>query len=345
MLCELNPLTDPRWPAFLHDRPDASVFHTSAWLQALQSTYGYEPVVVTTAKPGEPLTDGLAFCQVNSWLTGNRLLSLPFSDSCEPLARSQADLQELFEQLEPWAKARQCDYVEVRPETPLPNLSWSGTVSQQFCYHRLDLRPGASQLFRASHRDCIQRKVHRAEREGVVIQEASDGGFLDEFYQLMVQTRQRHGVPPQPLAWFKNVLRHMAGQARIVCALQGGQAVAAVMTLTHNNTVYYKYGASDASQHRLGAMPYLFWHVIQDSTLKGLEVFDFGRSDLDNPGLIAFKERWKPERSTISYWRLAAGGPMSRMERSWSKRWVRSVVRYLPPEGLKAMGRLLHHFA
>src|SRR5262249_8581390 len=44
----LDPLGDRRWPAFVDERPDASVFHTPAWLDALRRTYGYAPVVYTT---------------------------------------------------------------------------------------------------------------------------------------------------------------------------------------------------------------------------------------------------------------------------------------------------------
>jgi len=52
----LDPLTDPRWPEFIERHPAASVFHSRGWLRALQMTYGYEPLAVTTSGPTEPLT-------------------------------------------------------------------------------------------------------------------------------------------------------------------------------------------------------------------------------------------------------------------------------------------------
>ena len=51
----INPLVDPRWPDFLRRHPNASVFHSPGWLDALQRTYGYEPVVYTTSPPGTEL--------------------------------------------------------------------------------------------------------------------------------------------------------------------------------------------------------------------------------------------------------------------------------------------------
>src|SRR6476660_7250808 len=80
---QLDPLQDPRWAEFVDKHHRASVFHTVAWLQALRSAYGYEPVVFTTAPPGVELKNGIVFCRINSWLTGKRLVYLPFSDHCE----------------------------------------------------------------------------------------------------------------------------------------------------------------------------------------------------------------------------------------------------------------------
>src|SRR5437868_4288780 len=84
-LYSVDPLSDPRWPELVSTHPDASVFHTPGWLEALQRTYGYKPVVFTTCGPGTRLTNGIPCCIVNTWLTRERLVSLPFSDHCSPL--------------------------------------------------------------------------------------------------------------------------------------------------------------------------------------------------------------------------------------------------------------------
>jgi hypothetical protein len=76
----IDPLNDIRWTRFVETHPRASLFHSVPWLQALQRTYRYEPLVYTRCPQGQDLTDGIAFCRVESWLTGRRLVSLPFSD-------------------------------------------------------------------------------------------------------------------------------------------------------------------------------------------------------------------------------------------------------------------------
>src|SRR5262245_33815346 len=88
----LCPLLDPRWSALTARHACASAFHSPAWLEALRQTYGYEPVVLTTAARGHDLTNGLVFCRIRSWLTGSRLVALPFSDHCEPLVDTPEQL-------------------------------------------------------------------------------------------------------------------------------------------------------------------------------------------------------------------------------------------------------------
>src|SRR5262245_43140825 len=93
---EVHPLQDARWASFLNSHPKSSVFHTTSWIEALLQTYGYTPKVFTTNPSGQSLTNGILCCRVNSWLTGSRFVSLPFSDHCEPLLGHPADLENLL---------------------------------------------------------------------------------------------------------------------------------------------------------------------------------------------------------------------------------------------------------
>src|SRR5215471_376948 len=113
---EINPLQDARWSALVASHPRSSIFHTVEWLEALRRTYHYVPRVFTTCAAGAPLTNGIAFCQVNSWLTGSKLVSLPFSDHCDPLVQDAADLQTLIFGIRQNA-ATSFRHAEIRPRS------------------------------------------------------------------------------------------------------------------------------------------------------------------------------------------------------------------------------------
>ena len=190
----INPLSDPRWPELVDRHPRATVFHTRGWLDALQRTYGYEPVVLTTAAPGRPLTNGMVFCRITSWLTGRRLVSLPFSDHCDALLDHPYELELLMHALRRDQQLKQWKYVEFRPCDVLPRVGNGFAPSGQYYLHRLDLRPEVEDLFRSFHKNHIMRKIRRAERENLHYEEGRSEGLLRSFYQLFVQTRRRHGL-------------------------------------------------------------------------------------------------------------------------------------------------------
>jgi hypothetical protein len=50
-------------------------------------------------------------------------------------------------------------------------------------------------------------------------------------------------------------------------------------------------------------MPFLFWKLIEESKAEGAEQIDFGRTDLDNQGLIEFKDRFGTRRTRLTYLR------------------------------------------
>ena len=86
-------------------------------------------------------------------------------------------------------------------------------------------------------------------------------------------------------------------------------------------------------------MPFLFWRVIQDARAQGFVELDLGRSDLDQPGLAAFKDHLGATRSTLTYYRYPAR-PRDAARSDWMSRAARGVCAYLPDAALDLTGRL-----
>jgi hypothetical protein len=347
----LDPLADSRWDDLLDRHPRASVFHSRGWLEALRRTYGYEPIVVTTTEEG-PLANGLALCRLRAWMS-RRLVSLPFSDHCDPLVDRPDDLSAMFGFLKGDMEKERWSSLELRPRPgaspadggrPFPGLSEvEGRVAEGASYHlhTLDLARPAEQIFDGFHHSGTQRAIRRAEREGLRYEAGMSERLLSSFYGLLRLTRRRHGLPPQPLAWFRNLVACLHDGLAIHVASKDGLPVASILTLSFKKTMMYKYGGSDAAQHRLGGMPFLFWRAIQHAKAQGIEELDLGRSDFDQPGLVAFKDHLGATRSTLTYctWpeRRKSGvqdGPIARA--------ARRVVAHLPDAALDLTGRLLY---
>ena len=339
----IDPLCDPRWDGFLQSHSCASVFHTKAWLRALRTTYRYDPVAFTDASPDAALANAVVFCRVKSFLTGSRLVSLPFADHCDPLVSNRFDLNNLLSQVEQTFASQSSQYLELRcTGATSVELDQCKTLSREaaFAHHILDLGPDLETLFRSLHKSCVQRKIRRAEREGLVYEWGNSDDFVRQFYRLQVLTRRRHGLPPQPLTWFFN-LRDSFGEAlKVRIVFKSSQSIAGIVTLQYKQAMVYKYGASDAQFHNLGAMPLLFWRTIREAKELALSEIDLGRSDLGEEGLIAFKNHLGTRSSLLSYYRYPADVSVASSKQGPSL--ARRFCTHLPPSLLRVVGSAIY---
>jgi Acetyltransferase (GNAT) domain len=361
----IDPIRDPRWAHLILRHPKGSVFHTPAWLAALQQTYGYRPIALTSTVGGAELDDGIPFCEVKSWISGSRLVSLPFSDHCQPLLKLPADLADFILCLHEHCGRSTWKYIEIRPmedpkgDTVVPSVraesgarntvTLKGRASSfenyhRYNFHKIDLRSDPGMIFSKFHRDCIQRKIRRAERENLECEAGKSESTLEKFYSLLLLTRRRHGLPPQPMAWFRNLRDCFGENLTIRVASRDGRPIASILTLMHKHTLVYKYGCSDSALHSLGAMPMLFWKAIQEAKQIGAEEFDLGRSEIDNPGLSAFKEHLGAACSKLVYFRHSTVGRYSPglTTAGTGLQIVRSVFSRLPSPFGRMAGALLY---
>jgi hypothetical protein len=112
----LSPLGVPSWDSMLLRTPGASFFHGSAWARVLSESYGYTPLYFTVME-GEKFRALVPVMEVDSFLTGKRGVSLPFTDYCDPLIDETvelADRVDMFNQIVEFGKKRGWKYVELR---------------------------------------------------------------------------------------------------------------------------------------------------------------------------------------------------------------------------------------
>lgn len=327
---------------FLDRHPRSSIFHTRGWLKALHRTYGYEPVVYTTSPLSEELANGLIFCKIDSWLTGRRLVSLPFSDHCEPLVDSKKDWEFLTASIIDAARWEGYKYIEIRPLRAIKPLPNDAPLAQSKSYyvHTVDLQPDLRELFDGFHRS-EKRKIRRAEREHLSWEEGRSPRLLHQFYQLLTLTRRRHSIPPQPVDWFHNLVDCLGNLLTIRVAYKDDQPIASILALSYKGRVYDKHGCSDERFHNLGGMQLLLWHTIQSEKALGTQVLDLGRTDIEHDSLTNFKDHWGSTRSLLYYYRYPPASNGHEI-RNLGAGVARYVFRRLPNSLLTAAGRILY---
>jgi len=298
----LSPLEAADWDRQLGSLPDAGFFHSAAWARVLHDTYGYRPLYQASLDAAGKLSSLLPLMEVDSWLTGRRGVSLPFTDEAEPLCQDVGSFQQLLRAAQQLGRERRWKYVEIRGgKRWLPDTQ----ASVSFFNHILPLSIGEKALL-AGCEDHVRRAIRKAEKNDLRVEFSQSMASMHIFYRLLRMTRRRHGLPPQPFPFFEAIQRNVlaAGHGWVVLAYHGKEPVAGAVFLHFARQSIYKYGASDETNQQLRANNLVMWRAIQRYAGEGFEILDFGRTSLGNAGLRQFKRSWGTAERMLSYMRF-----------------------------------------
>jgi lipid II:glycine glycyltransferase (peptidoglycan interpeptide bridge formation enzyme) len=167
----------------------------------------------------------------------------------------------------------------------------------------LDLNPGPEELNSEFH-DNVRRGIRQAEKRGVTSRISSTVEDLDIFYNLHVITRKKLGVIPQPHAFFENLYRYLISQnlGFVVLAECEGKNVAGIVFLTHKDTIYYKFNASDEEYLNRRPNHLITWEAIRYACANRYKFLDFGRCTPEEAGLRTYKARWGAKEINLPYY-------------------------------------------
>ena len=338
----LDPISDPAWLTLIEGNPSATIFHHPMWLQLLRSQYDYE-LSACCVQGGDGIEAGLPIALIESRLTGRRLVSLPFSDACAPVLAPAADPSAVAALGEALTEEHRRSGLDLTVHAPIPNAS-GAFVQHRFFRHLLPLAEDPAEVERNYSKSQVKRGIKKARREGLRAERRTDAEALDAFYSLHLRTRRKLGVPTQPKRFIRRFGELFdAGLGFVELVLDEGRPIAAAVFLTFNGTVTYKYGASDP--RALGKRPnnLLFSETISWACESGFRTLDFGRTDIDNEGLRAFKRSWGADEVELSYTYFADREPSA--EPQLRDRMMAATIKHSPPVLSRLVGESLYrHF-
>jgi CelD/BcsL family acetyltransferase involved in cellulose biosynthesis len=340
----LDPLNDARWPAFVERSPEATVFHHPAWLELLGRRYGYPLAACCLLDVRGNIRAGAPLALVSSRLTGRRLVCLPFCDRCPPLTGSDVETPTTERLVDALDALRRSMRLALQVHAPLPAHPAAWTLAR-YHDHVLPLEADVDAVVRRfRRRSSILRAVRRAERVGLVVERRTDVEALRAFYRLHAATRRRQGVPVQPRRFIEDFAGLFdRGLGHVLLVQDGGRPVAAAVFLSFKGTLTYKYGASDPAALDKRPNNLLFMDAVRWGCHAGMDVLDFGRTDLGHESLREFKLSWGADERPLEYHCLSDGVPMPR-EAPLADR-AAPVLRRAPIAVNRLLGELLYrHF-
>ena len=297
----LDPMTDPLWTALLQTRA-AGIFHSPPWFRALADAYSFEVKAHVAVNSANVPQGGIAFCILVD-MFGRRVISLPFSDACDPLLVSPAAWSVLSQRLE-----------QEHAPLFLRCLDRSDQIDPHFAiikrarWHTLSVIPDLATIW-AGFEGSARRAIRKAEHYGVVVRPLNGSDGLAEFHRLHVALRkQKYRLLAQPFEFFEAIRRRFEEVDGWfpLGAYMDDKLVAATLYLRYGDTLYYKFNASCMNSLQLRANNLLVWAGISLAHSLACNKLDLGPSDDDQAGLIRFKRQFgAPEREL----RFLCSGP------------------------------------
>jgi hypothetical protein len=265
---------------------DRIVYQTLPWIKFIARTQYAEPVVAVLSRHDETLG---YFTGLIVKKFGFRVLGSPFPGWSTPYMgfnlRSDVTRALAMEALSVFAfNDMKCHHVELMDRYMVPDdYQHLGFETSMFDSFELDLTLTEDELWRNMRQDC-RESIRKAGRSGVVVEEALDMEFADDYYeQLKHVFAVKNSVPPFGVDRVRQLIAFMEPTGNLLMLRarnKEGTCIATSIRLAANRTVFAWGSASWRHFSRVRPNEMLQWYAIKYWKARGMRTFDLvGRGD------------------------------------------------------------------
>ncbi len=289
---ELRPVeSDSRWESLLDAQPEATLFHTSAWLRFQERSFGYRLERLVARHEGTdvgvfPLfVTRRGFFRVAASPRGIDYLVLG------PLAPPEL-MGDVLDAYEAWARANRIDHTSIAFTKEIDGsvAAARGYACERHVNCVVSLAGGRDAVFAGMTSEC-RRHIRQAERAKVQIVEGSVAPWSAKYVRLSGEIFARSGVRSllsEPvLSDLLDTLERPQGLLSLRAEVEGevaGMWIGGVF----RKTLYGLDVVSDRAFRRCRVGNMMDWHALQWACRRGLEALDLGGGRI--PALAEFKK-------------------------------------------------------
>jgi hypothetical protein len=279
-------LNASEWEAILDGHPDATVFHSSAWLEFLAASQGAVPVIAFVKLEGRPCG---YFVGAIVRRFGIRILGSPLPGWVTPymgfLLKAGVDRRAAAEALVRFAfNDLGCLHVELDDARLAPErMAGSVYAVEPWVTYLVDVRPPEEEILAkmSSHR---RQYIRRAIRRGLIAEVSTDISFADEYYAQLSDVFARQGLrPAHDLGLVRHLIRCLQPSGQLLMLRVRGTDGSSIATMLSvgRGPLAVAWGAALLRAHSdEHPMELLWWESMRAWRGRGATSFDMnGRAD------------------------------------------------------------------
>lgn len=275
------PLSLENWASTLQRFPDRTVCQSSEWLGFLEETQSGE-IVIAALHEGNSVLGYFSGLMIRRF--GLRILGSPLPGWTTAymglVLKPEVPRTDALEALRRFAFFDlQCVHLEFMDR----NLSVSA-IGDRYSFlnyngFEIDVSCGEDELL--NHMSRSRRvSIRKASRLGVIVQEASDAGFVDDYYSQLIDVfAKRRLVPTYGKERVSALIRHLqpTGKLLLLRAIDAdGQCIATLISVGMHNRAEVWGGASWRAYQHLRPNELLFWYAARYWKSRSVQFLDMG---------------------------------------------------------------------
>jgi len=286
--------TAARWDAFVLACPQTTFFHRAGWQNIVTDVFKHDSYFLYIEGDDGRIEGVLPLGHVKSWLFGNSLTSVPFTVYGGAAANSEQATTALEQEAQKIAQSLNVDHLELRhvdnrhPDWPTQDL---------YVTFRKEILPTEEANMLA-----IPRKQRAMVRKGIKNDLRSEiDSTADRFFALFADNVHRHGTPALPKKYFTALMKVFGPDCEVLTVVRAdGKPLSSVLSFYFRDEVLPYYAGDDEAARDLAANDFKYWELMRRACMRGLKVFDYGRSK-KGTGPYAFKKNWGFEPTQLHY--------------------------------------------
>lgn len=281
-----------------------SPFHLPEWSRAVARGCGQRSHYLVAEAADGAIAGVLPMTEIRSPIFGKALVSVGFAVDGGALG-SPGATRMLTDAALTLAEARGCPTVELRggalPEAP----GWTVDETTYLGFNRVLEADDAAQLAAIPRKQ--RAEIRRSQAQDVVVETGVARHQILEHHAVYAESVRNLGTPVFPRALFENVIAAFGDGADILIVRHRGAAVASVLSLYWQGTVFPYWGGGTAAARGLRANDAMYFALMRHARERGCTRFDFGRSKAGT-GAAAFKKNWGFTPTPLRYAKRTTDG-------------------------------------
>jgi len=338
-----QPADEPAWQDFLRDFDGFGHSYALGWREVITDVFGHRPHYLVAEADGR-LVGVLPLFEVNSWLFGRSLISIPYLNGGGPLATSPSAETVLLEAAATTSRSLAMRYCELRCRQEL-------TACDEKKWRRRDHKvaallplPDTPEVLWKTFSPKLRSQIRKPTKEGLSVAVISGLSAsptdIKGFYEVFATNMRDLGTPVYPRRLFEKILEAFGADAYLALARKDEKVLAGGLLIGRGSTIEILLASSLRAFNRLAPNMLMYWTAMDAAIERGYRIFDFGRSSIDS-STLRFKRQWGAETRPLPWYYIADGKVPDISNTNNKFRTAVNVWRKLPLPVANTIGPLI----